>query len=305
MASMICVIAFYDNIFCYYLICRGIVCGLANIGGSVCQQIGLVTVSAGKTAFITGMFVIFVPITEWILPCMHGTITLRSWLAAAVSVAGLYLLSGCAEAEICFGDAIGRGEIIVFVSMLFWVVSILGSDAGAKSVDAVWLTIIDFSVTTIVTFFLAWYFEPAMWIYPYELIVSNWRNILAIGASEGFAFALSTQGQKYTPPSRASLLYSCEAVATAIFSYFFINEVLTHIEVLGCALMTVATFISSLDESDEVENNDEEVNSAAGNRDIAAAGDNGRFSNSAAENDKIYNIPRSFGSVEMKSASLA
>ncbi len=63
----------------------GITCGLANFGGSITQQVGLQTVTAGKTGFIVGMYVVFVPIAEWVLSGFGNTLTLKSWIASLVS----------------------------------------------------------------------------------------------------------------------------------------------------------------------------------------------------------------------------
>lgn len=46
----------------------GFICGCANFSGSALGQIGLVTVTVGKAGFITGMYVVFIPIVEYILP---------------------------------------------------------------------------------------------------------------------------------------------------------------------------------------------------------------------------------------------
>ena len=64
------------------------------------QQVGLESVSAGKTSFITGMFVVFVPILEYFTPGFGIQLNLQRWIAALVSLAGLYLLSGCAEEHV-------------------------------------------------------------------------------------------------------------------------------------------------------------------------------------------------------------
>jgi drug/metabolite transporter (DMT)-like permease len=211
----------------------GICLGICNFAGSILQQIGLVTVTAGKTGFITGMYVVIVPIAEYLVPGFDSNLNLMSWLAAGLSFVGLFLLSGCAGHEQCFGGAIKMGEVIVFISMFCWVVSIMLSDVGSKKVEVVTLTLIDFFITTIITIGFALYFEPEAWVYPYTSIRSNWISIVVVGFSEAVAFTLSTLGQMYTPPSRAAVLYSLEAVVCAVLSYFCLNEHLRFIEIIG------------------------------------------------------------------------
>eukprot|EP01031_Cornospumella_fuschlensis_P036795 gene36795-44636_t len=197
------------------LLIYGLGLGVANFAGSILQQIGLVTVTAG-----------------------------------------LFLLSGCAGHEICFGGAIKMGEVTVFVSMLFWVVSIMMSDVGSKKVEVVLLTLVDFLTTTVITFLLALYLEPASWVYPYTHIRHNIVSIVAVGFSEAVAFTLSTLGQMYTPPSRAALLFSLEAVVCAFLSYIFLDETLRPLEICGGFLMFSAALVSSWSFGEEEEEGD-------------------------------------------------
>jgi len=235
------------------LLFYGSILGIANFGGSLLQQIGLVTVTAGKTGFITGMYVVFVPIVEYLIPWYNSTFDVVACVAALVSLFGLYLLSGCAEQQVCFGGAIGEGEVIVFVSMLFWVISIIISDMGTKKVDVVMLTCVDFSVTTIITLVLAFIFEADNWQYPFTAIHDNWKTIILVGFTEAVAFLLSMLGQMYTPPTRAALLFSMEAAVCGIFSYFLLDETLSWIEIFGGSLMLCAAVFSSTHITTEIE----------------------------------------------------
>ncbi|RYH28905.1 DMT family transporter [archaeon] len=238
------------------LLIYGLGLGVANFAGSLLQQIGLVTVTAGKTGFITGMYVVIVPIVEYLTPGFNSSLSIRAWIAAGLSFFGLFLLSGCAGHEVCFGGAIKMGEATVFVSMLFWVVSIMMSDVGSKKVEVVLLTLVDFLTTTVITLLLALYMEPEAWVYPYTSIQRNIVSIIAVGFSEAVAFTLSTLGQMYTPPSRAALLFSLEAVVCAFLSYIFLNETLRPLETCGGFLMFSAALVSSWSFGSEEEEDD-------------------------------------------------
>jgi drug/metabolite transporter (DMT)-like permease len=271
------------------LLFYGAVLGATNFGGSLFQQMGLVTVTAGKTGFITGMYVVFVPIFEHFLPFFHSALTVGSWIAALMSVIGLYLLSGCAEQETCFGGAIGEGEMLVFVSMLFWVVSIMASDIGSKKLEIISLQLVDFVITTIATTVLAVILVPHK--FDYNDLVENWVYVVVVGFSEAFAFTLSTMGQIYSTPSRAALLYSLEAVVCAIFSYFCLREKLSIVEIIGAALMTIAAFVSSSSEIDEEHATEKVQDEEVGEHRI-----------SLTENSKhslLKNVEKSYGSLEI------
>lgn len=216
-------------------------CGLAAFGGSNLQQIGLGTVTAGKTAFITGMYVIFVPIVEWALPGFGLQLNWRIWASAAVSMLGMLFLSGTTG-----GGIFSTGEIIVFISMLFWVVSIISADVGTKrGVDGVSFTLWEFAVSTVLSISLAVIFESKYLVYPFDSILKSWKMILLVGITEGVSFLFGTLGQMYIAPSKAALIYSLESVTAAVGAYFFLGEILSWKEFFGCFLMLSAAVFCS------------------------------------------------------------
>lgn len=240
------------------LLLWGGLCGLTGFGGSMLQQIGIVNLTAGKTGFITGMFVIFVPIVEWLTPGFGAELTAKSWLACLGSMFGLYLLSGCTQSGDCLDGASGRSEIIVFISMLFWTVGIMFSDVGAKRVNVISLMTVNFIVITVLSVVAAVIYERQYMSYPYTSLAENWMNIVVVGAFEATAFCLGAMGQRYTAPTRASILFSLESVSCAIFSYFYLNEHLSYVEIVGACFMAGSGFLAK-DFSETVDVNELQV----------------------------------------------
>jgi drug/metabolite transporter (DMT)-like permease len=225
----------------------GTICGISNLTASILLQIGLMTVTAGKAGFITGMYVVFIPVIEYFLPGYGVQLTWKSWAAAIVCLAGLYLISGCAEQDVCFGSggALGWGELLVLGSMLCWIVNIMIGDIGAKNLDVFSFTLVDFFVCSVCALLLSFVFESEQWVYPFTSITSNWVVILVIGLTEALAFPLSTMGQMYVSPARASLLMSLESLTCALGGFLFLGEFLSGIELVGCLLMFAATLVST------------------------------------------------------------
>ena len=118
----------------------------------------------------------------------------------------------------------------------------------------------EFAVVTVFTFLFALWFEPDSWIYPFTSIRNLWLNIIVIGLFEGLSYLLATLGQKHVHPSRAGILFSLESVVACCGGYIFLHEILTHIEILGCFLMLVASLLSSSSnlEQEEKEIDDDE-----------------------------------------------
>jgi drug/metabolite transporter (DMT)-like permease len=223
-------------------------CGLAAVGGSAFQQYGLRTLSAGKTSFITGMYVILVPIVEWCIPGLGNRLQLRTWIGAGVSIVGVYFLSGCGEdTGDCYGfGGTDPGEICVFVSTVFWVACIIIADTGLKKVDSVSFTLVQFIIITTCTLPLALLLEPSEWQYPFINVTSSMSIIIFAGITETIGVMLGMLGQMYVPPSKAALIFSLEALASALLGYILLGETLTPLELFGCALMILANVIAFL-----------------------------------------------------------
>jgi drug/metabolite transporter (DMT)-like permease len=249
----------------------GGLCGISNFIGSALQQTSLISISVAKCGFITGMYVVIVPLFEWFIPGHRDSINKISIFAALFSMVGMYLLSGCtqmSEEESCWSSGEGKGELLVFISVFCWVGSIIGSDIGLeRKVCPVSITCVDFVICTVLNIILAIYLEPEQWVYPYTAMRENIWWMVLVGVTEAIAFLLSTYGQKEIDATRASLLMSLEAVSSSAGGYLFLNETLSLIEVLGCVIMFAATLLPSLVDYLE-EGGEEKDNSETSNNNI-------------------------------------
>lgn len=218
----------------------GIVCGLSNFAMSTFLQFGMLTVPVGKAAFINGLFVVVTPFAELLLPGAKNHISGQLWLSVLLSVVGTYFLS---DAE---STSIGVGEMLVMCSTISSSCNIISADCGAKRVDCVDLTMVEFSTNLILSTLMSLCFEPNLWAWPLYAFQQGWMMIVFVGITEGAAFLISTIGQMHsTSSARSALIFSLEAVFTAILGYLILGEALTNWEMVGCALMFAATLISS------------------------------------------------------------
>ena len=224
----------------------GTVLGIINFIATGLLQAGLLTVDANRAGFIQGMYVVFVPLAERLVPGMQSKLTLRAYTAAFMSFAGLYLMSGCAEMQVCIGGAIGHGEIIIFISMLFWVVSIICCSVGAKLVDPITLTLVNFIVATLLSFLCAMVLEPAVWVFPYLAFTREWLVLTVVGLLQAAGFVLCTIGQRYTSPTTSALIMSLESVVCAVAGFLALDETLSVVEIAGCVIMMIATLVALL-----------------------------------------------------------
>ena len=218
--------------------------GLANFGGSTFQQLGMVFTSATKTGFITGSYVVIIPIVEWLLPACQGSrpsrIPLCEWLGAAVCFVGLYFLAGCTVGS-CYLDASSGGDGLVLVGVVFWVIGIMIADRASKKFDCLTFTTGQFVIVFILTTVLALIFELSFWAYPFTAILNQWKVLVVVGFTEAAAFLLGAIGQTYVRPSRAAILFSGgEALACYALGYLILGEKLRPLELFGALLMLAA-----------------------------------------------------------------
>lgn len=247
---------------CLWSLLNGVGIFLAN----ELLQVGLVSTSAGKAAFIVGLYVVFIPAMEQLWN-ISNEFYWQTWASAGMCVIGLFFMSGCVDAmmaengESC-SDAVGRGDILVFASMLAFSCALMVTDTAAKRVDCIDLTCGSFVVTTVLCIAMALCFEPSEWISwpPLHALQQGWDMVLLVGVSEASAMGLGTLGQMYTPAARAALLTSLEASVSAFFAYIFLGEVLSYAELFGCVLMLSATLVSTsaLEDEDQEDDSDAE-----------------------------------------------
>ena len=211
-----------------YLI--GLLIGIVLFIASSMQQIALQYSTAGKAAFITCLYIVFVPLGAKLL----GKIIRReNWLGAGLAIVGLYLLSVSGDFSIQLGD------VILFFSAFVWTAQILLIDRFASKVDLIELSTAQVFIVMILSFAAMFALEtPNL-----SAMLSAWFPILYGGLmSSAVAFTLQNYGQRYADPATAAILMSFEAIFGALAGWFFLNEIMTAREIFGCVLMLIGMF---------------------------------------------------------------
>ncbi|MDK1374981.1 MULTISPECIES: DMT family transporter [unclassified Sinorhizobium] len=207
-----------------------VVIGLALFGGAVTQQFGLLTTSVTNSGFLTGLYVVFVPILTvvFLRRKPHWVI----WPGALLASFGIFLLSGGAL------SSLNGGDLLTIVCALFWasqmlLVGIFASDTGRPML----LSMVQFAVCAVLGCLLAAFSEPLS----LGVIEDALPQILYAGIfSSGVAFICQVVGQRYTTAPQAAIFLSSEALFAALFGVLLLGEVITPIGYLGCAVIFVA-----------------------------------------------------------------
>lgn len=212
----------------------GVMAGFAVFAGASLQQIGLVYTTAGKAGFITGLYVLIVPILGVFLgkPSRRAT-----WIGAILAVAGLYLLS------VKQGFTIEKGDLLVLIGAFFWAGHVQLIDGLVSRMDVIELAFYQFMVCAALSLLVAVLTEP--------LVLSAIRGaaipILYAGLlSVGVAYTLQVVGQQEAHPSHAAIILSLEAVFAVLGGWLILNEHLLLREALGCLLMLSGMLFSQV-----------------------------------------------------------
>jgi drug/metabolite transporter (DMT)-like permease len=208
--------------------------GLLLFIGASLQQVGVVYTTAGKAGFITGLYVIFVPL----LGLFWRQRTERLvWLAAMMAVAGMYLLS------VTESNSISKGDLLVLISALFWAGHVLAIGWYSKRLVPLKLAIGQFAVCSGLSLIVALLYEEIAW----SGVRAAAIPILYAGLlSVSVAYTLQVFAQRKAHPAHAAIILSLESVFAALGGWFVLGETLSLRALIGCALMLVGMLLSQL-----------------------------------------------------------
>lgn len=198
------------------------------------QQVGLVYTTAGKAGFITGFYIVLVPIFGIFLK--HRT-HINTWLGVGLAIIGLYLLS------VTESFYISKGDMLEIAGAFLWAVHILFIDHFTKKIDSIKLSFFQFVTCSLLSLFAAFAFETVTIQGIYNAIIPIlYGGILSVGV----AYTLQVVGQKHAKPSHAAIVLSMESVFASIGGIIILKESLGVRGYLGCALMLAGMLISQV-----------------------------------------------------------
>jgi len=210
------------------LVQGGLGIGVVLFLGAWLQQFGLCYTTAGKAGFITGLYVVFVPLMGIFLGHRYGVGT---WAGAILAVSGMYLLS------VTESLTMSRGDTLVLLSAFFWaghVVLIGQFTQGIAAADAVKLSAIQFVACSVLSFMGALFFEEiSLTGIRAGLVPLLYGGLMSVGM--GYTFQVLAQ--RDARPAPAAIILSLEAVFAVMAGWFMLGEVLTARAMLGCTLM--------------------------------------------------------------------
>ncbi|HHT64962.1 MAG: DMT family transporter [Caldicoprobacterales bacterium] len=212
----------------------GMTAGLILFIAASLQQIGLVETTAGKAAFITGFYIILVPALGIFLKQAVGA---KTWIAAVLAIAGLYLIS----VEENFN--ISQGDFLIFLCSFFFAAHILLINKFTRKVDTLKLSFVQYLVCSVLSLVTALFVEEIHLDGIFKAAVP----ILYGGVfSVGIAYTLQVVGQKYARASHAAIIMSLESVFALIGGMLILQETMNWKGYAGCLFMLAGVLLSQL-----------------------------------------------------------
>lgn len=210
----------------------GLLVGSVTLIGLFLQQLGIARTTVSKASFISGLYIVFVPIIGLFSKKKPKP---KFWLAVIVASVGLYFL--------CLGDSfsINIGDIYVIVSAFSFAFQIIFIDKYSKKVNLFPFCATQQSLTLIVSIIMMVFVEKP--------VVSDFGDyiipILFLALLSGFVANIAqNKYQADVDPTVASLIMSLESVFGTLSGWLLLNQSLTSKELLGCVLMFIGIVIA-------------------------------------------------------------
>jgi drug/metabolite transporter (DMT)-like permease len=214
---------------------KGTVLGLLLFIGFVLQTVGLKYTTASKSAFITGLMVVFTPIFQLVIerrPPKIGNV-----IGVILVAIGLYLLTSPKGAEFSIGDAL---TLICAITFSLYTVYL---DIFGKEHDPAHLSFMQFVWTAILAVMAIPFLETAF----LHVNVNFVLNIAYLATMPTVvALYIMAKYQKFTTPTRSAIIYSMEPPIAAIFAFFMIGELVGISGLAGGMLILSGLIVSEL-----------------------------------------------------------
>lgn len=200
------------------------------------QQIGISTTSASTAGFITGTYVVIVPILLAVFWRQRTSVVI--WIAALVALAGTYLLSSSG-----LGLSPSTGSLILLLGSAMWALHVIVVGMAVQKTDVLVFSAGQFLVSGIAHLIMSFFVEPIT----LSALRASWMPLLyAAFFSVTLGFTFQAVGQKKAPTADAALILSLEAVFAAIAGIMFLDEYLNPVQVIGCVIIMAAILFAQL-----------------------------------------------------------
>ncbi|MBP2020798.1 drug/metabolite transporter (DMT)-like permease [Clostridium punense] len=208
---------------------HGAIIGVFLFLGFAFQTVGIKYTTAGKSAFLTAVYVVLVPFLQWII--IKRKPDNYSIAGAVICLLGISFLT------LQGGFSLNYGDGLTLICAFAFAGQILAIGKYVELDDPLILTIVQLGVAAVLSLIVALFFEPI----PTHMNLRAISSILYLAVfSTTLAFLVQNIAQKYTSSTHAAIILSLESFFGAVFSVFFFNEIFNIAMIVGCILIFIA-----------------------------------------------------------------
>ena len=210
--------------------------GLSLLMGTYLQQYALQYTKIGNAAFLTILYVPFVPIISRFI--LKKRIHWSIWVSVSICLVGSYYLTVGNSFEAQFAD------FLVVVCAIFFALHCILIDEYFEIVNA------PFTLATSQFLLCFLYSLPFVFIFEdpsLKGIYMELFELLYVGVmSSGIAYTLQIFGQRYVKPSTAAITFSLEGVFGSLAAWIILSQMLTTTQIFGCFLIFLGVLTAQL-----------------------------------------------------------
>ena len=211
----------------------GLIAGGLLFGGATLQQLGVGYTTAGNAGFVTGLYIVLVPLiglgfgqrpNRWL------------WWGVLLAVAGLFLLT--------MGDTLsmGLGDALVLAGTAFWAGHILVLEHYSRLVEPLRLALVQFVVCALASGAVALTQARPFGGLDQAVVPVLYGGLISVGV----AYTLQIVGQRHAPAATAALILSLEAAFAVLGGLVVLGESLSLRGLIGCALMLAGLLLAQV-----------------------------------------------------------
>lgn len=214
---------------------KTVLAGCLLFSASAFQQIALSISTVGNAGFITGMYVIFIPIFLWLV--WKEKFTWNVWVSVALVVIGLYLLTNSGSATFALGD------LFLLICAILYALQMITLSDIVRHANPLHAAVVQFLISGIAGLFIGVFFEENSW----QAVQIAWMPLAYITLfSTTIAYTLQGVAQKTANPTDAAIFLSMESVFAAIFGVIILKERFSALQITGAIFMFAAMILSQL-----------------------------------------------------------
>ena len=200
------------------------------------QQWGIsVTGSASVAGFISGMYIVLVPILGMLV---GRKASLFVWIGAVSATAGMYFMSVPVGT-----NTLDLGSILLLAGAFGWAIHILVVDRFVVGIKPISFSVVQCLICGLLSLTAAFIIEDVQ----FSQIQAGYLPIIySAFISVGIAYTLQIVGQKYVPPGRAAIIFSMESVMAAVAEAVLLGIFLDGRGYAGGGLIFAGILISQI-----------------------------------------------------------